>query len=109
MTVYVDAARIPARVGRITARWSHLTATTEDELRAFADRLGLDPAWFQTCKRRCGREGEPCPHWHFDVTDTKRDQALAAGAEPIDLRGLGDLIRARRQASAASQPVEGTQ
>lgn len=99
MTVYVDAARIRARVGRITGRWSHLTADTEAELRAFAAQLGLRQEWFQRCKRRCGREGEPCPHWHFDVTDAKRAEALAAGAQPIDLRAMGDLIRARRQSA----------
>lgn len=32
MTVYVDDFRVPARVGRINARWSHLTADTQAEL-----------------------------------------------------------------------------
>lgn len=107
MTVYVDSARIPARVGRLNARWSHLTADTEDELREFAAQLGLQQAWFQRCKRRCGREGEPCPHWHFDVTDTKRAEAIAAGAQPVDLQAMGELIRARRQPKG--QTAEGQQ
>lgn len=103
MTVYVDNARIPARAGRTTGRWSHLTADTEDELVAFAtSRLGLQPGWLQRCKARCGRG--PCPHWHFDVTDTKRAQALASGAQPIDIRRMGELIRARR----AAHPPEAT-
>jgi hypothetical protein len=30
MAVYVDHARIPAQVGRIRARWSHLSADSQD-------------------------------------------------------------------------------
>jgi hypothetical protein len=41
MTVFVDDMRRPARVGRITADWSHLYADSDDELHAFAARLGL--------------------------------------------------------------------
>lgn len=41
MTVYVDDMRVPARVGRINARWSHLMADTDEELHEFAARLGL--------------------------------------------------------------------
>ena len=47
MTVYVDDARIPARVGRWDSSWSHLFADTQDELHAFAARLGLRRSWFQ--------------------------------------------------------------
>ena len=47
MAVYVDDARIPARVGRIRARWSHLFADSQDELHAFAQTIGLKRAWFQ--------------------------------------------------------------
>ena len=41
MTVYIDDMQRPATVGRITGVWSHLLADTDDELHAFADRLGL--------------------------------------------------------------------
>lgn len=96
MTVYVDNAGIPATVGRRTGRWSHLTADTPDELQAFAARLGLRADWWQTCKRPCGRG--PCVHWHFDVTAAKRAEAVRLGAVEIDIRQLGELITARRQA-----------
>jgi hypothetical protein len=99
MTIYVDNTRIPARVGRTTGRWSHLTADTIDELHTFAERIGLRRSWFQTCKRKCGPEGQPCPHWHYDVTDSKRTEALVAGAQPIDLRQWSEIIRARRAAT----------
>jgi hypothetical protein len=111
MSVYVDSARIPATVGLIKGRWSHLTADTISELSDFAARLHLRSEWFQTCKRRCGREGEPCPHWHYDVTDAVRLRAIDLGAKPIDMRELGQLISARRaafrdSAFPATSPVE---
>ena len=99
MPVYVDNARIPARVGRTSGRWSHLTADTTDELNAFAAQIGLHPEWFQTCKRKCGPEGQPCVHWHYDVTDSKRAEAIAAGARPMDLRQWAEITRARRAAT----------
>ncbi len=100
MTVYVDNARIPATVGRIRGRWSHLTADTPDELRAFAARIGLKPEWFQArCKHgTCPTVGGVCRHFHFDVVDFKRTEAIAAGAKPIDLREMGALTSARRAA-----------
>lgn len=94
MTVFVDNFRCPARIGRISGRWSHLTADTPDELHVFAARIGLQRPWFQErCKYgKC----DPCPHFHYDVTDSKRSEAIAAGARAVDIREMGDLIRARR-------------
>lgn len=88
MTVYVDQARIAARVGRIPGRWSHMVADTDDELHAFAARLGLRRAWAQH---------PGIPHSHYDVTDAKRRQAIALGAVPIDRRQLAALITQRRE------------
>lgn len=90
VTVYVDDMRLPARVGRIEARWSHLTADTDQELHAFAARIGLRRSWAQypgTWKS------------HYDVTDSKRAEAIRAGAVPI---GYGSpqqiaVTRAKRQ------------
>ena len=45
MAVYVDDAHIPARVGQIRGRWSHLYAESQDELHAFAASVGLKRAW----------------------------------------------------------------
>lgn len=99
MTVFVDDFRVPARIGRINGRWSHLTATTKDELHAFAAKLGMQRSWFQErCKYgKC----DPCPHWHYDVTDSVREQALALGAESIDIRDLGALVSLRRRQTAS--------
>ena len=97
MTVYVDNARIPATVAGHVSRWSHLTADAKEELHLFAKRLGLRRAYFQTCKanaRRC--PPETCPHWHYDVTEGKREQAIRLGAQPMDIRRWGEIIASRR-------------
>ena len=97
MTVYVDSAHISATVGRHTSRWSHLTADDKEELHAFAVRLGLRRSYFQTCKaNRLRCPPQTCPHWHYDVTEGKREQALQLGALQIDNRKWGEIIAARR-------------
>lgn len=88
VAVVVDNFRAPARVGRINARWSHLTADTREELHAFAERLGFKRSWFQD--KGDGR-------WHYDVTDSKRDEAIRLGAKAIDIREMGTFLRQRRQ------------
>lgn len=85
MTVYVDNMRMPARVGSINAKWSHLTADTKAELHEFAQSIGLRREWFQ--------EDASFPtHWHYDVTDGKRALAIQRGAVPIDIRELFDVV-----------------
>jgi hypothetical protein len=96
MTVYVDDWRQPARVGRLTARWSHLTvgpADGLDELHEFAARIGLRRAWFQD---------QPWPRAHCDVTESKRQQAITARAVAITWREVG---RQRRQALTAGRRI----
>jgi hypothetical protein len=98
MAVYVDDARIPARVGRLESRWSHLVADTDAELHAFAVRLGLRRAWFQA---------SPAAPWrnHYDVTEGKRRQALGLGAVSITWRELGQrMAECARQARQAAPP-----
>lgn len=91
MPVYVDDMRRPAQVGRLNAVWSHLLADTDEELHAFAARLGLRRAWFQ-------KPGTPIAH--YDVTEPKRQLALRLGAIPIGYlsRESMDLLRRRRAA-----------
>ncbi|NIL59658.1 DUF4031 domain-containing protein [Salinispora arenicola] len=101
MTVYVDDFRRSARVGRISGRWSHLTADTVQELHEFAAKLGLHRDWFQTCKQKCAPEGRACPHWHYDVVDVKRGEAIRLGAKAITWREMGALTSARRRAMHA--------
>lgn len=98
MTVYVDNFRRPATVGRVRGRWSHLTADTPAELHELAEQIGLDRAWFQArCKHGpCPTVDGVCAHFHYDVVDRKRAEAIAAGATTVDIRELGALISARR-------------
>lgn len=97
MTVYVDDWRQQARVGRLSARWSHLLCGPEDdiaELHALAARIGLQRRWFQN---------KPWPHQHYDVTDSKRAQAIAAGAVPITWREVGQMTVDARRARKARE------
>jgi hypothetical protein len=99
MTVYVDNYRRPATVGRIRGRWSHLTADTPAELHEFAERIGLRRDWFQArCKltTSCPARDEVCTHFHYDVVDAKRTEAIAAGAAAIDIREFGAIVSGRR-------------
>lgn len=100
MTVYVDGAMISAEVkhrGRlIKSKWCHLTADTREELLAFAISIGLNGEWYQTCKRKCGPDGKSCIHWHFDVTQKRRADAVRAGAVEIDMRKMGAILADRR-------------
>jgi len=50
----------------------HLTADTEQELHAFARRLGMRRYWFQV-----SRSGVP----HYDLTERRRAKAVALGAK----------------------------
>jgi hypothetical protein len=83
VTVYVDNARV-RWMGK---RWSHLTADTVEELHAFAASIGLKREWFQESSTR------PEAH-HYDVTDSKRDEAILAGAIPETWREGAERRRA---------------
>lgn len=97
MSVYVDDMRMQARVGRVNARWSHLMADSLTELLGFADQLSLSRAWLQNKPSGV----------HFDVTDSKREEALRLGAVPIGL-GTEEWSRvvdeARQQFSGPKRP-----
>lgn len=96
MTVYVDNFRVRARVGLITGRWSHLVTDNPDltELHEFDARIGLQRRWFQT--------GQHAFRPHYDVTDSKRTEAIAAGAVPIDVFDLVDVLARARTGTVES-------
>lgn len=91
MAVYVDDVRIAWR-GK---RWSHLTADTVEELHAFAATIGLRREWFQPSSTR------PEAH-HYDVTDSKRDEAILAGAIAESWRDGATRRRAAGEARRAA-------
>ncbi len=94
VAVYVDDWRQPATVGPVTARWSHLTADTTEELHRFAADLGMRRAWFQ------GHPHDPLRD-HYDVTDRLRDEAISLGALPVTWRQAARARRQRRQQAGA--------
>jgi len=97
MTVFLDDWRQHARLGPVDDRWSHLVADTEEELHAFAARLGMRRAWHQVNERR--------PHQaHYDVPERLRQEAIALGAVPVTWRQVGRMMRERR-AALARRPV----
>jgi hypothetical protein len=82
MSCYVDELRdyrqrhdLPPRMRR---EWCHLTADTEDELHAFAARLGMRREWFQDHPRPERR--------HYDLTRERRERAVRAGALSVPAR-----------------------
>lgn len=97
MTIYVDNVRIPAKIGRINDRWSHLMtdgADTEELHRFATEKLGLKRSWFQPGDRP----------WldHYDVTEGKRQEAIKKGAKSIDLWDAHEVINRRRAAIEAA-------
>ena len=88
MAVYVDDYFVPAKVKNgnrsVRSRWCHMQADSREELDAMADRIGLKRSWIQY----------PDTPWkrHYDVTETRRAAAVAAGAIEI---GMLDLARMR--------------
>ena len=100
MTVYVDDMRRPAQVGRTHGSWSHLFADTSDELHAFAARLGLRREWLQH---------EGTHREHYDVTERKRQAAIAYGAQQISYpRGTADLLNRKNAAALRDMQREHT-
>ena len=92
MTVYCDDMyRYPIgefKRGNRLYKMSHLVAESTDELIAFVKSIGLDPKWIQLK----GSYKE-----HFDITMTKRDAALVAGAIPCSMSEMGYLVRNRKE------------
>ncbi len=91
MSVYLDDAMIPWR-GK---RWCHLYADTLAELLEFADGIALKRSWLQN------GDGHGLPH--FDVTGSKLDAAVMAGAVHVT-PGDGTYRRLRREQTAAEEP-----
>lgn len=99
MAVYIDDAFVAGDWGRWTGG-GHLQADTAQELHAFALRLGLAPAWFQS------KPGRP-EHDHYDLTREGRRRALALGAAAESWREGARRRRAARAAAAVSGSPRG--
>jgi len=88
MAVYVDDVRFPYR-GMVMC---HMFADTEAELHAMADRIGIQRRWFQRPPRASWR--------HYDISLTKKREALRAGAIQTDRWGALEHVARLRQDQA---------
>ncbi len=97
MSVYVDDGFVDGDWGFWTGG-GHMQADTLDELHAMAEKLGLQRSWFQS------KPGRPW-HDHYDLTRSKRDQAVLLGAIPVTWREAARRNRGAREAyRATSKP-----
>jgi hypothetical protein len=101
MAVYVDDWRQQAKVGRHSARWSHMFSDASDEeLHEFAAKLGLRRSYFQ-------KADDPIQlRRHYDVTENIRLRAVALGAVEITWRDAGKMRNAevdRRRAARSGE------
>jgi hypothetical protein len=78
VTVYVDSMKAP--FGRMIV--CHMFADTLAELHGMADTIGVARKWFQD------REGFP----HYDICQSKRRLAVAAGAAEVTYRDLPSYL-----------------
>ena len=77
-------------------------ADSDEELHAFAARLGMRRAWFQHKPSR--------PHQaHYDVPERTRSQALHLGAVPVTWRQVGRMMRDRRTGRPVREPADGAE
>jgi hypothetical protein len=84
--------------GRFFAEWPwfDLTADTQDELHAFAARLGLRPEFLQPGPPRGSLLVSVS--WHYNVTEGERARAIALGAKPVTRRAVSRIERQRAAA-----------
>jgi hypothetical protein len=98
VTVYVDDMRRQVLIEAV--QWSHLFATTSQELHEFAARLDQKREWV---------EAEGTHREHYLLTEPERIAALAAGAVPLSYpHGVALLLttRRRRITSATTDELE---
>jgi hypothetical protein len=95
VSVYVDDAFVSGDWGFWTGG-GHMQADSLEELHAMAERLGLRRSWFQS------KPGKPW-HDHYDLTRSRREQAILLGATVLGWREMARRSRAVRQAHIAAQ------
>lgn len=104
MSCYVDnlqpapRAWLRTRRGVVASEFCHLIADTERELHAMADAIGLKRSWFQ--------DAASAPH--YDLTPSRRAEAVRRGAREVDRFEFVQVIR-RLRAYRAVPPKSETE
>lgn len=108
MTIYVDSVFIPATVKGHKAKWCHLVTDQYDsaELHPFAQRIGLKRSYFQYMAKLSKGSVAPPWMWHYDVVESMRDKAIAAGAVELPGWELGSIMDAKRALFNALSEVD---
>ena len=89
--VFVDDMR--AKYGRYVM--CHMLADSDDELHAMAAQIGVARRWHQA---------PPAHDSHYDISLTKRAQAIQAGAVEITWRQASCMVLRRRITGALGTP-----
>lgn len=97
MAVFVDP--LFSTEGADKSKWKyaqscHMTADTHEELTDMATRLALKPTWIQ----HYGRHSE-----HFDLTASKRAQAVRLGAIELTREEAGQQAVAKMRAAKVAR------
>jgi hypothetical protein len=86
MSVFVDKLVSTKKSKRWPFGYAcHLGADTDQELMAFAEKIGLNKSWLQN--------GTVAMNAHFDLTFSMRRRAVAVGAEELSVLGFVNRIR----------------
>lgn len=85
MSIYVDPLR---DWGWKLGPSCHLIANSNEELHAFALRIGIKRAWFQTGSTP-----------HYDLVKSRRDKAVSLGAIELNSHDFGERCMAWRKAA----------
>ncbi len=93
MTVYVDDMK--AQFGRMVM--CHMIADTHDELIAMVQAIGVSAKWIQNG----GSHKE-----HFDLSLTKKREAVVRGAVLITQRQLSCMVQRRKAEGVLGAPEE---
>lgn len=92
MAVFVDNMR--AKYGRMTM--CHMIASTEAELLAMVDRIGVDRRWHQY---------PGTVRSHFDIALSKRALAVEQGAVEVTQKCVARIIAAKRSGKDPNRPM----
>lgn len=94
MPVYVD--NMQARYGRMIM--SHMIASTDEELHAMADRIGVSRRWWQSPEMSSGS--------HYDICASSRAKALRFGAIEITMRQAAAMNFRRQKTGSIGSPED---